>query len=549
MPAQKCSAVSFFRILVSLSSSWSRGYYTGLSCSSLSFREVAPNWIDFALLSQRQRQPRRGEGFPFHYLELGSGMGVGLCLLAAAYPEGRFVGIDFHPDHIAYSTWLASELQLTNICFHEADFLHLAGNPQQLPFAAELRFEYVVAHGIISWVAEPVRQAVLSLAESLLRPGGVFYCSYNTYPGWFERSAFKALADLERQRLPGANPLLAMQRANHTLARLLGAGTSQSPLARAFPQLPAQLNAIATQGNAAYLCAEFANDHWQPFYVGEMHRLAAGHKLSFLASATGPENYPALLPPALAAVILEEADPLMQQAVLDLAINQSFRRDLFVKGVLPLRRTAQQQALAAQGLRLIVPALGTSAAPNTPTTIETSLGLMVDGSGRCQQLEGLLAQQPASLGTLHQTLDIPPEEVLTLTSLLLHSGRVGLDRGAAGEAATPPCSAVNQRLMDLMQTGNNLSFLAAPAIGHGAEPFSILDAFVLAGIEQRLEGEVLTSCVWMGMDAAAVEMRDADGEVLTDPQQRLQQISQHIDTFRTNTLPRLVRLGITDQPG
>jgi hypothetical protein len=41
-------------------------------------------------------------------------------------------------------------------------------------------------------------------------------------------------------------------------------------------------------------------------------------------------------------------------------------------------------------------------------------------------------------------------------------------------------------------------------------------------------------------------MRGSDGELLTDPQECFQQISQHIANFRTSTLPRLVQLGILD---
>lgn len=157
------------------SAGWGAGYYTGLTYGCYSFGELAPNWIDFALLSQRQHPPRSGgEGSPFRYLELGSGMGLGLCLLAAAYPEGTFVGIDFHPSHIAHSQWLAAELELANVNFHEADFLELAATDARLPFDPGAGFHYAVAHGILSWIGPEVRTALLQLAGELLRPGRVF---------------------------------------------------------------------------------------------------------------------------------------------------------------------------------------------------------------------------------------------------------------------------------------------------------------------------------------------------------------------------------------
>lgn len=528
--------------LLQASAGWGGGYYTGLTYGSYSFSELAPNWIDFALLSQRQRPPRSGgEGSPFHYLELGSGMGLSLCLLAAAYPEGTFVGIDFHPSHIAHSQWLASELGLSNVSFHEADFLELAASDAQMPFDAGLGFHYAVAHGILSWVGAEVRTAMLQLAGRLLQPGGAFYCSYNTFPGWLDRSAFKSLADLERQRLGAANLPLALERAGSTLTRLL---ENASPLRQALPQLAVKLQKINQNERPDYLCGEFGAEHWQPFYVGQVHQLAAAHKLSYACSASLPDNFPTLLPAQLSELLAAEADPTIRQALQDLAINQGFRRDVFVKGPLPLSRTAQQQQLSQLLLRGIGEPRGDA---GQPIRIDTNLGVMVDDSGRLQLLEAQLSQQPASLGELHEALGIPPEELVMLTGLLIHAGRLGLDRGAASAAACASCRKVNARLIRLMQGGHNLGYLAAPAIGHGAQPFSLVDAFVLEALEQGLDEDILSSCVLMGLQATGVELRGADGTLLTDPEQTMRQIQNDINRFRDQTLHRLVKLGIADQ--
>ena len=527
------------------SAGWGAGYYTGLTYGCYSFRELAPNWIDFALLSQRQRPPRSGgEGSPFRYLELGSGMGLGLCLLAAAYPEGTFVGIDFHPSHIAHSQWLAAELELDNVSFHEADFLELSAADARLPFDPGAGFHYAVAHGILSWIGPEVRTALLQLAGELLRPGGCFYCSYNTFPGWLDRSAFKALADLERQRLGPANLPLALQRAGSSLAQLL---QTSNPLRKALPQLAGHVQKLNRTRDIHYLCGEFP-EHWQPFYVGQVHQLAARHKLSYAASASLPDNFPALLPAPLPEQLSTEADPTIRQALQDLAINQSFRRDLFVKGPLPLTRSAQEQRLSQVVLRSSGAPIGSEGGADAgqPLRIDTNLGVMADGSGRLEQLEALLAQGPASLAELHNALAIPPDELVLLSSLLLHANRVGLDRGAAGGAAQASCRAVNARLMALMQEGHNLGYLAAPAVGHGAQPFSLIDVFMLDGLQQGLEGEVLTSCVLLGLQATGVELRGSDGSLLPDPEQCLRQIQTHISQFCNATLPRLLQHGITD---
>ena len=89
---------------------WQHGYHTDSPYTCGYYRELAPAWLDFASLLQGQLPPRSRQGEPFSYLELGSGMGLGLCLLAATHPEGKFTGIDFKPDHILHSRRLARDL-------------------------------------------------------------------------------------------------------------------------------------------------------------------------------------------------------------------------------------------------------------------------------------------------------------------------------------------------------------------------------------------------------------------------------------------------------
>jgi SAM-dependent methyltransferase len=524
------------------SAGWGGGYYTGLTYGCYSFGELAPNWLDFALLSQRQRPPRSaGEGSPFRYLELGSGMGLGLCLLAAAYPEGTFIGIDFHPSHIAHSQWLATELGLGNVSFHEADFLELAAADTRMPFDPGPGFHYAVAHGILSWIGPEVRAALLELAGRLLQPGGAFYCSYNTFPGWLDRSAFKALADLERQRQGSANLLHVFDKTHQTLERLL---QTSVPLAQSFPKLSSNLKTIRSINQSDYLFGEYGAEYWQPFYVGQMHQLAAAHKLSYTASASLPDNFPSLLPAPLAEQLASEPDPTIRQALQDLAINQSFRRDLFIKGPLRLSRAAQEQQLSQLLLRNTFVQSADAAASSTLTTCHTSLGTITLDSARVQQVQVLLSQQPTSLAEIHQSLEITPDELVRFTSLLLHAGLVALDRGPAIDAAISSCREVNRRLMELMQEGNNLGFLAAPNVGHGAQPFSLIDVFVLDGLQQDLADDILCSCVLIGLQATGVELRGPDGALLTDADECLSKIQTHISQFRSTTFPRLVQLGI-----
>ncbi len=163
--------------------SWNHGHFTDDVYTAGFFRETAPNWLDFAALVQGAAPPRQREGEPFRYLDLGCGMGFAIALLAALYPEGEFVAIDFLPHHIAHGRSLARRLGLTNLQLLEADLLALQGDPaaRRALLGAE-PFHDVVSHGVATWVVEPVQQALLAVASASLGPGSLFYCSYNTDP-------------------------------------------------------------------------------------------------------------------------------------------------------------------------------------------------------------------------------------------------------------------------------------------------------------------------------------------------------------------------------
>jgi SAM-dependent methyltransferase len=456
---------------------WDHGYFSSTSYTSGVYRELAPAWLDFAALLKGHQPPRSHEGEAFAYLELGSGMGLGLCLLAAAYPEGRFTGIDFQPDHIVHSRRLAQQLGLSNIQFQEADFLSLAADPGPLAAA----HHYVVAHGIATWITTPIQQALLQLASAALNPGGIFYCSYNTFPGWLAASAFQHLGELTRQRQAEAIAAQAFQQAAVSLMSLLGSEESPSALAQANPALRFKLGQIPNQ-NAAYLLQEYANEGWQPLYVAELHQRCAAHKLRFHASATLPENFQELLPANVRPAVLAESDPALRQSLQDLAINQSFRRDLFLRGVASSTESELRQRLSQIMLRL-------QEAPATDTySFETSFGLVSAMAERYQQLEACLANGPRSFGQLLDDTQLQLAELAKLLALLLHAGRIGFDRCTFADFER--ARYVNEQLVELMRTGRSYSHLVAPASG-GSVNFSLVEAFLLDGQRRHLGGQEL----------------------------------------------------------
>lgn len=516
-------------------SSWDHGYFSGVGYTTCFYRELAPNWLDFAALIQGQRSPRLRPGSDFRYLELGSGTGFGLCILAASYPEGSFVGVDFHPSHIAESQWLVNELGLKNIRFLEADFLELLqdSTPLSDPSGGAASFDYVVAHGIATWVSEEVQHAMLAVASAALRSGGLFYCSYNTYPGWLGRSIFKMLVGLERGLHQPSSPLNAVKSAREKLRAL--AGVSQ-PLRRQLPQLVAELKGIEAQVNSSYILGEYGTDHWKPLYVADMHSRVQAHKLSYLGSASLPEQFVSLLGEPRASQLVAEQHPTMREALFDLSINQSFRRDIFVKGRFQLSKAQRNQALSDVVLIL------TAQSSDFDYQVATSFDVLQLDPAICQFLDAVLSEAPRSIGELSMAVGSDIKEMLPIFSLLIYRDRIGLHHGGSLEVTFDATHAVNRRLRDLMQSGQNYGFLAAPAIGGGVS-FSPLQSLVLETIQQGLDDDTAAGLVLMGLEAIGGHLTDSAGQSIQDPLQQVESLKAFFDEFRANHLPLLIRLG------
>jgi len=309
-------------------------------------------------------------------------------------------------------------------------------------------------------VVEPVQQALLAVASAALLPGGLFYNSYNTLPGWLPLTTYQQLLRLELRRGEPSLPAEAFRRTANTLVGLLGDENTPTPLSTLLPSLGRELDDLRLD-NVPYMLGEYDNDGWQPLYVAEMHTRCAAHKLRPVATANLPELFEELLPEPLRSQVNAEPDPLIRQTLIDLACARAFRRDIFARGSVRLSAEAWRQRLS--GLRL--------RRRETPArdawTFATTFGQLSVPAGVCEALEAALAQGPRSLMELAEAIDQPPVEVLRLAALLLHQQRLGLDRGEAGTQALAGCERANARLLQRMAEGWGYGSLAAPLVGSG----------------------------------------------------------------------------------
>lgn len=140
--------------------------------------------------------------------ELGCAEGGNLLPMAVAAPGASFLGIDLSASQVETGEARRLALGLTNVALRAADVASFDPGPAS--------FDYVVAHGLYSWVPAPVAEAVLSLIGRVLSPSGVAFVSYNTYPGWHSRGLVRdvlvrgtASISNTRERVASARSLLS----------------------------------------------------------------------------------------------------------------------------------------------------------------------------------------------------------------------------------------------------------------------------------------------------------------------------------------------------
>ena len=280
---------------------------------------LAPAWLDHVALVAGIEPPARRNGFA--WCDLGCGQGVTAAILAATHPSGVFHGVDAMPVHIDHGRRLAAAAAIPNLQLHGVDFA--AAIDLELP-----QFDYIVAHGVYTWIGPEVQYALRRFIDRRLKPGGLVYLSYNAMPGWARDLALRGLLREFGRTLPGDNSRRLAAAAE--LARTL-AGGGVASLAASY--IVKELQERPEDYPPAYLVHEFMPPAWQPLYVTEVRRDMATIGLEPVGSATLSENFDWMVLDETARQTLGAiTDPDARELVRDYYLDQRFRCDVFARG-------------------------------------------------------------------------------------------------------------------------------------------------------------------------------------------------------------------------
>lgn len=300
-------------------------------------------------------------------LELGCGEGMNLLPLAERFPKSEFVGVDFSAKQIAVADAARAACGIGNARFVCADLR---------TWKPESAFDYVIAHGVYSWVPTDVRERMLAICAEALSPNGVAYLSYNTLPGWALPGGVRKILLHEVAGI--ASPEAQMERAVQVLDALADSMKGQPGSYAA--NLRDTLDDMRVKPPGLLFHDELATVN-DPCTFTEFTAHAARHGLHYIAEAhyatMQSAHLPALMQSALAPL---KADFERTQQFMDVLFQRWLRNSLLTRAPMSPERRVRAAVMAdcALGLRMRAEAESVNLTPGFPVQFTGVHGLVIE---------------------------------------------------------------------------------------------------------------------------------------------------------------------------
>jgi trans-aconitate methyltransferase len=507
------------------------GYVSDVTYTLGFYRELAPTYLNLACIVNGVDTPPLSE--PSRYCELGCGRGYGTMLLAAANPNIEFVGIDFNPSHIAEARSLATRAKLPNITFFEMDFADAArANDPKLA-----DFNVVVLHGVYTWVGRQIRNDIHHFIRDKLLAGGVVFNSYNVLPGWATATPIQHLLMEVAQRSSG-NSFAVIEEAQSLLKKLVD---HASAFVVQNPGVKGRLEIMAKQ-DKSYLAHEFLNSGWEPLYVTDVMSNFADAKLTYVGSATLPENQLDLcVPTDLQPVVQASSDVGMRELLKDYVINKSFRRDIYVKGpqLLPQREQRQRFVeLVFKSNYMNKDLLQKIAVPiGEFTPNHKAIAALLDAMGKTAVSGGDLIAAGEKAG-------LREAETILLILLLVHTDAVTPVRPDYASVDRSACHRLNEAVCELSTIADSHRFLASSILGSAIATSFVDRIFAPLIFKSPKASDVdIAKKAFERLEKAGQSFQ-REGRALEKTDENILEMSKVVCEFRVDRLPRWRELGI-----
>jgi methyltransferase-like protein len=359
-------------------------------------------------------------------LELGCASGGNLIPLALAHPNSQFVGIDLSSRQIDEGHRVAAELNLSNLDLRATSILDLDEDIGV--------FDYVLVHGVYSWVPPAVQARILEICSRQMAPQGVAYISYNAYPGWHARAAMREM--LWYHTRGEQDPAARVRAAREFIAFLAdsttgGADSNGHPAVAAdggYGALVQQELDLLRRVPDSYLLHEHLEEFNEPLYFHQFAQRAADHGLQYLAEAQINSMMPGRFGPQIEKTLRRISPDLLQmEQYMDFLCNRMFRQTLLCHANVQLADALRPQAIES----LYVASFARPSSANVSFDRDRMEEFRAPGNLSLQTRDPLMKAAMLCLRD-NQSVPVPFAELLSFANRLL--AEAGVNDAASGDA-------------------------------------------------------------------------------------------------------------------
>jgi methyltransferase-like protein/2-polyprenyl-3-methyl-5-hydroxy-6-metoxy-1,4-benzoquinol methylase len=258
-------------------------------------------------------------------LELGCGRGGNILPLAEQLPGSEFIGVELSEVQANEAKSLASRAGLTNIDVRHMNILDVDDSMG--------KFDYIITHGVYSWVPKTVQDKILDICSHNLSDCGVAYVSYNVNPGWHMRGMLRDMMVYHASRFD--TPKLRIQQARSVLDFVASNTSDKTPYGMF---LKSEVNMLRNQGDE-YLYHEHLSEVNDPIYFYQFAERCAAAGLQYLGESDIAGMFLGHFSDEIVSTVERVASDFIQmEQYLDFLRNRMFRQSLLTHSGLAIDR-------------------------------------------------------------------------------------------------------------------------------------------------------------------------------------------------------------------
>jgi len=252
-------------------------------------------------------------------LEIGCATGGNIIPLAYRYPEAHFVGFDYSAKQIEIAKRQVSDLGLRNI------ELYVENIDAFSPRHRGRKFDYILCHGVFSWVKTSLQDQIFDLCVKNLAEEGVAFISYNVFPGWNQANSLRELMLWATRNIKDPQKKIAKARATvKYLADGFDAQLFPYEYARDFKKQAIEL----LKHDDSYLIHEYLEADNLPVYFYQFAERATNHQLQYVTESSLSVISTVNLPEPFASDLSKNTTIVDLGQNLDFIRNTRFRQSI-----------------------------------------------------------------------------------------------------------------------------------------------------------------------------------------------------------------------------